>query len=91
MSDLQKIPGIGKSIEQDLFHIGIHCIEDLKDQDPKLMFLQSCDVKGYQEDRCLLYVYRLAVYYANNKQHDSEKLKWWYWKDKWDDANHLFC
>lgn len=82
MSDLQKIPGIGKSIEQGLFRIGIHCMEDLKDKDPELMFSQSCNVKGYQEDRCLLYVYRLAVYYANNQQHDRDKLKWWYWKDK---------
>ena len=28
-----------------------------------------------------LYVWRLAVYYAENKEKDPEKLKWWYWKD----------
>ena len=71
MSDLQKIPGIGKSIEQD----------DLKGKDPELLFIKSCDYKGYQEDRCLLYVFRLGVYYAENEKRDSNKLKWWYWKD----------
>ncbi|WP_177734368.1 MULTISPECIES: helix-hairpin-helix domain-containing protein [Flavobacterium] len=35
-------------------------------------------------ERCLLYVFRCAVYFAEtpmNRQ-DSEKLKWWNWKDK---------
>lgn len=81
MSDLQKIPGIGKGIEQGLFHIGINCIDDLESKDPELLFIKSYSYKGYQEDRCLLYVFRLAVYYAENEKRDSNKLKWWYWKD----------
>lgn len=32
---LMVIPGIGKSIAQDLNHIGIQTIDDLKDQDPE--------------------------------------------------------
>jgi len=32
-------------------------------------------------DRCVLYVYRLAVYFAENETHEPEKLKWWNWKD----------
>lgn len=82
MSDLINIPGVGKTIEKDLLNIGITSIDDLKNQDPELLYLKTCDYKGYQEDRCLLYVYRLAVYYANHDIHDEEKLKWWYWKDK---------
>ena len=38
--------------------------------------------KGFQEDKCQLYVFRLAVYFAENETHEVEKLKWWYWKDK---------
>ncbi|MDR1218644.1 MAG: helix-hairpin-helix domain-containing protein [Treponema sp.] len=34
-----------------------------------------------QVDRCALYQYRLAVAYANGTITDSEKLKWWNWKD----------
>ncbi|WP_334292712.1 helix-hairpin-helix domain-containing protein [Parasporobacterium paucivorans] len=29
----------------------------------------------------MLYVFRCAVYYANEEAHDPEKLKWWNWKD----------
>lgn len=32
-------------------------------------------------DRCMLYVFRCAVYYASSEQHDPELLKWWNWKD----------
>ena len=38
--------------------------------------------KGYQEDRCALYVWRTAVYYAEHESRDAAKLKWWYWKDR---------
>lgn len=82
MSDLRNIPGIGKSIEQDLFHIGIQEISDLKGKDPEDLYKQDCLFKGFKDDRCVLYIFRLAVYYAENEEHETEKLKWWYWKDK---------
>ena len=86
-SDLTKIPGIGKRIEQHLHNIGIMCIADLVGKNPEELYLQDCAFKGFQEDRCALYVFRLAVYYAENETHDPEKLKWWYWKDKKYPAN----
>lgn len=81
-NDLKRIPGIGKKIEQHLFHIGIKTIDDLKGKDPEDLYLRDSLYKGFQDDRCLLYVYRLAVYYAENDSHEAEKLKWWYWKDE---------
>jgi hypothetical protein len=33
-------------------------------------------------DRCVLYGFREAVYYASHKNHDPELLKWWNWSDK---------
>ncbi len=36
---------------------------------------------GIQEHSELLYVFRCAVYYATNKKHDPELLKWWNWKE----------
>lgn len=80
-SDLQKIPGIGTRMEQSLLNIGIRCIADLKGRDPNDLYNLDCLQKGFQEDRCALYVYRMAVYYAENDVHDPEKLKWWNWKD----------
>lgn len=80
--DLKKIPGVGKNMEQHLNNIGIHRIEDLRGKDPEELYAQDCIQKGFQEDRCVLYVYRCAVYFAEHEQHETEKLKWWYWKDR---------
>lgn len=80
-NDLKNIPGVGKNMEQHFFNIGIFTIDDLVGKNPEELFLKDCAVKGFQDDRCVLYVFRLAVYYANNSVHEPEKLKWWYWKD----------
>lgn len=81
---LTTIPGVGKSIATDLYNIGIRHIDDLKGKDPQVLFDNSNQFAGCIQDRCLLYVFRCAVYFAEtptNKQ-DREKLKWWTWKDK---------
>lgn len=80
-NDLKNIPGVGKNMEQHFFNIGIFTIDDLIGKNPEELFLKDCSVKGFQDDRCVLYVFRLAVYYANNSARDPEKLKWWNWKD----------
>ncbi len=82
MSDLRKIPGVGKNIEEDLIRIGIRRIEDLRGKDPQELYRLDCLQKGFQEDRCQLYVFRCAVYYAEHEQPEMQKLKWWYWKDR---------
>lgn len=78
---LQQIPGIGPNMQQHLEALGYSSVESLNGADPEDMFLRDCALNGAPVDRCVLYVYRCAVYYANNKTHDSEKLKWWNWKD----------
>lgn len=82
MGELRKIPGVGKEIEKDLIELGINSIDDLKGRDPQELYERECMMKGVKIDRCQLYVYRLAVYFAENSEHEAEKLKWWYWKDK---------
>jgi len=78
--NLQTIPGVGPSISQDLRQLGYHNVSSLVDQDPEVMYSRLCDMHGYQ-DRCVLYVFRCAVYFASNESHDRELLKWWNWKD----------
>ena len=80
-NELQQIPGVGKQISQDLCDIGIHNVGDLKGKDPEKLFEKSNKKVGVVQDRCLLYVFRCAVYYAEHKTHDPQKLKWWNWKD----------
>lgn len=80
LAELRTIPGVGSSIARDLSALGIRRVADLKGRDPGEMYLESCRRAGRRLDRCLLYVYRCAVYYASTPRPDPEKLKWWNWK-----------
>jgi nucleotidyltransferase/DNA polymerase involved in DNA repair len=84
IKELTTIPGVGKSIAKDLWNIGIKSISDLYGQNPERLYNLSNKYAGAIQDKCLLYVFRCAVYYAETtkNQQDSEKLKWWNWKDK---------
>src|SRR5258708_11832938 len=81
-SALQVIPGVGASIAEELREIVIEKVADLKRADPEALYRRSNEQKGVVQDRCLLYVFRCAVYYASRPVHEPEKLKWWNWKDK---------
>lgn len=78
---LRTIPGVGPSIAQDLWDLGYRRPEGLKDQNPEAMYSRHMEQRGCHVDRCLLYVFRYAVYYASTADHDPELLKWWRWKD----------
>ncbi len=82
LKELRQIPGVGKSIAYDLWNIGIKDIASLKGKDPQVLFDMSNHHVGMIQDRCLLYVFRCAVYYAETPaaKQDPEKLKWWNWK-----------
>ena len=84
IKDLVQIPGVGKSLATDLWNIGITSIADLKGQNPDKLYELSNVYAGTVQDRCVLYVFKCAVYYADTPadEYESEKLKWWNWKDK---------
>ena len=79
-SALRAIPGVGPSIARDLEDLGIRRVSQLRGRSPEGMYEALCARRGHQ-DRCLLYVFRCAVYFASRKRHDPELLKWWNWKD----------
>jgi hypothetical protein len=79
---LESIPYVGKSIAKDFLSIGIKKVSDLKRRDPEKMYLQICAKRHAKIDRCVLYVCRSSVYFANHNKHNPEKLKWWNWKDR---------
>ena len=81
-SPLEEIPGVGKRTAAVMEAVGIRQVSDLRGRDPEELYLQECLMKGYQEDRCALYVWRAAVYYAEHEDRDPAMLKWWYWKDR---------
>ena len=47
---------------------------------PEKIFALSNQEAGVIQDRCLLYTFRCAVYYAEGGR-DKKKLLWWNWKD----------
>jgi len=81
LKDFKRIPGVGKSIAQDFLDLGFTAVSELKGQDPERLYDRFCRLVGCKVDRCMLYVFRCAVYFAENDSHDPELLKWWNWKD----------
>lgn len=82
LKNLQTIPGIGPRLAQELYDLGYRSVEQLKGQDPEAMYHHLCALRGTRIDRCVLYVFRCACYYANNTVHDPALLKWWNWKEQ---------
>ena len=78
---LRIIPGVGVSIANDLYLLGIRRVSDLKGKSPEVLYKDFCVMQGQPIDRCLLYVFRCAVYYSSRSTHDPRLLKWWNWKD----------
>lgn len=81
-SELEAIPGVGVRMARHLERIGCPTLASLRDQDPEELYRRDCLSQGCQVDRCVLYVYRLAVHYAEHGQCPPDKQNWWDWKDK---------
>jgi len=79
---LQTIPGVGPSIAGDLWVLGISKVDHLKGRDPETLYEQLCTFQGVRVDRCVLYVFRCAVYFASTPDPDPTLLKWWAWKNR---------
>ncbi len=79
---LQQIPGIGKSMAARLRRLGYQTVASLKGQSPEEMYARE-KLKDKNLCKCVLYCYRLAVYFAETKpeERDQKKLKWGNWKD----------
>ena len=78
---LRAIPGVGPSIAADLRALGIKDPTALRGKNPERLYARSNALRGAVQDRCLLYVFRCAVYFANTSRHQPELLKWWNWSD----------
>jgi hypothetical protein len=74
------IPGVGPSIAADLEKLGYTNVTDLKGEDPEVMYTHLMSLEGKHIDRCVLYVFRCAVYFAGSPKPSPDKLLWWNWK-----------
>jgi hypothetical protein len=82
LKDLQRIPGIGPSLARDFVDLGIRRVADLRRRNPERLYEKLCTLRGTHQDRCVLYTFRCAVYFATEPKPDPERLKWWNWQDR---------
>ncbi len=82
VADLVRIPGVGPSIASDLYLLGVREMAELRGRNPEALYSELCRETGRHVDRCVLYVFRCAVYYASEPNPHPEMLKWWNWKDQ---------
>ena len=81
LRELQVIPGIGLSLAQDLYSLGIRRVADLKRKNPETLYRRLEQLTKSHQDRCVLYTFRCAVYYAKTPKPDPRRLLWWNWMD----------
>jgi hypothetical protein len=81
IADLGRIPGVGPSIAADLRRLGVREVAELRGRNPEALYSELCQKTGRHVDRCVLYVFRCAVYFASEANPHPEMLKWWNWKD----------
>jgi hypothetical protein len=69
-------------MKQHLENIGYYCVEDLIGADPEDIYEKDRAFQKCRINKRVLYIYRLAIAYAENRINDPEQLKWWNWKNK---------
>jgi hypothetical protein len=79
--ELREIPGIGVAMAADLRLLGVTRVADLRDRDPEGLYAELEALMGTHVDRCVLYVFRSAVYWAGTDTPDPLLSLWWSWKD----------
>lgn len=81
LRELRTIPGIGPSLALDLYALGIRRVADLKTKDPETLYRRLERLTAAKQDRCVLYTFRCAVYFAKTKNPRPDRLLWWNWQD----------
>jgi hypothetical protein len=61
--------------------LGIRSIAELRGVDPQALYDRYQAQCGVPVDRCVLYVFRCAVYHAETPQPDPVRSQWWHFKD----------
>lgn len=79
---LRALPGVGPSMARDLRDLGVRSVADLGRRNPERLYLALNRLRRARQDRCVLYVFRCAVYAASTPRPEAGLLLWWNWKDR---------
>lgn len=80
-NDLQTLPGVGPSIARDLRSLGICEVKNLRGKDPEKLYQKMEKLQGRHIDRCVLYTFRCAIYFAEHPNAKRDR-NWWHFKDQ---------
>lgn len=82
LKEFQILPGVGKSIAQDLIDMGYRSLDEIKPEDPEKMYDKLNALRGQIIDPCMLYTFRCVHYFLITapEKRKPELLKWWNWK-----------
>jgi hypothetical protein len=76
---LRDLVSVGPAMIRDFDMLGIHSVDQLAAQDPRLLYERLCSLTGKRQDICCLDVFRAAVAQARNPGLPAEQCDWWYW------------
>lgn len=85
-SDISTVPGIEREAVEALRELGFNTVGELCAKDAEEMYYKLSLERGEVAEKELLYQFRCAIYYATVKKADPKKLRWWYWRDKDENA-----
>jgi recombinational DNA repair protein RecR len=80
--ELKTLPNIGQKSAEQLQMVGVKSLDDIRRNKPEKIYEALLELENKNLDKIMLYVLRCAHYFLKTKNHDSELLKWWNWKDK---------
>ena len=73
VTDLEKLPNIGKAIAAELRLIGIQSPRELIGKDPFQLYDELCDRSGKKYDPCVLDVIMSVIHFMEG----GKALPWW--------------
>jgi hypothetical protein len=76
---LRDLAGIGKSIEANLYSLGVMSVTDLASRDGFELYDQLCAKTRTRQDPCVLDTFRCAVAQARNPRLPADQRNWWWW------------
>jgi len=62
IKEFQIIPGVGKSLAQDLVDLGYRRVEELRGENPEEMYQNLCSLREQHIDRCVLFRTKERLY-----------------------------
>lgn len=77
---LTALPGIGPRIGKYLNDMGFYRVGDLKGENAEDLYARNNVIRDFEDDPCFLYVFRMAIYFAEHDVQDPELLQWWRWR-----------